>query len=334
MQFGLQVTPTVQLEDGAIGGGRPVERDLLADVGGSYGELLLGVAGDDEGRVRHWKSARCDPTRSQRARDGRHRHLPEVALGSKAVDQDAVGDLSGHPRHVLTHRGQEHFGHAMLVRARIEERRHQRVGVEITPKVELGAVLPAVPDRPHGGDELPHSRRRVRPRHRVPLLDVRLDLRAQPEQKTASGVGVQVACDGGHDHRVAAKSHRDTGSQLQPSGVLDGDGQGEERVVPGFCGPDRVVPVLLGLLGLAGYRAQVVADSSVDTHAGEHTGGTPAGPCRRVAVSARRGGSVPARRPVRRPREGRRTSSPRGPAPGPAGLPAGGRGWRAPRSRR
>ena len=77
-------------------------------------------------------------------------------------------------------------GVPVRVRAGVEERRHQRVLVELAAEVELRARVPAVPDRADREDHLAHPRRGVAPRHREALLDVRLDLRAEPEDEAAA----------------------------------------------------------------------------------------------------------------------------------------------------
>ena len=66
-----------------------------------------------------------------------------------------------------------------------EERRHQRVAVELAVELERLPVVPRGPDRVQRQDVLAHTCRRVRPRHREPLLDVRLDLRTESEDEPA-----------------------------------------------------------------------------------------------------------------------------------------------------
>ena len=158
----------------------------------------------------------------------------EVALGGEAVAEEAVGHLAGDLGHQLADAGEEHLRVAVRVRARVEERRHQRVGVEVAAEVELGAVVPAVPDGADGQDHLAHAGRRVRPRHREALGDVRLDLRAEAEHEAAPGLRLQVVGRVGQRHRVAGEGDGDARAELERVGVLGGEDEREERVVAGL----------------------------------------------------------------------------------------------------
>ena len=139
------------------------------------------------------------------------------------------------------------FGRAVRVRARVEERRHQRVRVEVAAEVELRAVVPAVPDGADGEDHLPHARRRVAPRHREALGDVRLDLAAEAEDEPALRERLQVVADVGQQHRVAGERDGDGRAELDLLRVLGGEQQREERVVARLGGPDAGVARLLAL---------------------------------------------------------------------------------------
>ena len=98
--------------------------------------------------------------------------------------------------------------------------RHERVRVEVALEVELGAVVPAVPDGPDGEDHLAHARRGVRPLHREPLGDVGLDLAAEAEHEPALRVRLQVPGDLRQRHRVAGEGDGDAGAELDLLGVL------------------------------------------------------------------------------------------------------------------
>ncbi len=126
------------------------------------------------------------------------------------------------------------FGHAVRVRPGVEERGHQRVPVELAAEVELRAVVPARPDRPDREHELTHALDRVRPRHREPLLDVRLDLRAESEPEAAVRRELEVVRDLRQVHRVARERNRNRGGELHAFGVLGREQQREERVVLAF----------------------------------------------------------------------------------------------------
>ncbi len=67
-----------------------------------------------------------------------------------------------------------------------EERRHQRVRVEVAAEVELRRRRSTTPrSRASRGCTRACARGGMRPRHREALLDVRLDLRAEPEDEAA-----------------------------------------------------------------------------------------------------------------------------------------------------
>ena len=133
------------------------------------------------------------------------------------------------------------LGQAVGARAGIEERRHQRVPVELAAEVERRALVPGRPDRPDREHELAHALDRLRPRHREPLLDVRLDLRAEPETEASVRRELQVVRGLRERHRVARERDRDRGRELHPLGVLGREQQREERIVLTFEAEDPVV---------------------------------------------------------------------------------------------
>src|SRR5438876_7429149 len=171
----LEVAPAVQLEDAPVRGRRPVERDLLLRAAPRCFVLLLVGAGDHEHRSRQLEVAALLAGPRPAPLERGHGDLAHVPLGGEAVQQDPVRDLARHLGHALADGGEEHLGDAVRVRARVEERCHERVAVELAPEVELVPVVPARPDGAHREDELTHPLRRLRPWHREPLLDVRLD---------------------------------------------------------------------------------------------------------------------------------------------------------------
>jgi hypothetical protein len=147
------------------------------------------------------------------------------------VAEHPVGHLAGHLGHALAHGGEEDLGVAGRVRPRVEERRHERVRVEVAAEVELLARVPRRPDRLDRGDELLHPGGRVRPRHGEPLLDVGLDLRAEAEDEAPTGVALEVVTDVGQRHGGAGERHGDAGAELDPLGGPRGEEQREEGVV-------------------------------------------------------------------------------------------------------
>ena len=134
---------------------------------------------------------------------------------------------------------------------RREERRHQRVRVELAAELQRRAVQPRVPDRPDGEHHLAHPRRRVTPLHREALGDVRLDLAAETEREPSAGEALQVPADVGERHRVAGEGDGDRRAELELGGVLGGEQQREERVVRRLGGPHAGVADGFELLGIA-----------------------------------------------------------------------------------
>jgi hypothetical protein len=155
------------------------------------------------------------------------------------VAQHAVGNLASDRGHPLANRGQPHLGRAVRIRAGIEERRHQRVRVEVTTKVQLGALTPGCPDRPGGQHELAHAGGRGRPRHAEAAGDVGGDLRAEAEQQPA--LGQQLDLVGGH-------------------------GDADQRVVLGLTHPPRGVTAALGGAGDGTWIGNVDRQAHVKVH--------------------------------------------------------------------
>ncbi len=173
----------MQLEHTAVRGRRAVERDLLLHAALGVGELLVVGAGDDEQRPRDLERRAVAARRLESSLDRGHRHLLDVPLGREAVDDDPVGDLSRDLAHLLADRGQEDLGYSEGIGRRREERRHQRVAVELALELERRLLVPRAPDGAQREDVLAHAAGRMRPRHREPLLDVGLDLRTQTEDE-------------------------------------------------------------------------------------------------------------------------------------------------------
>ena len=144
--------------------------------------------------------------------------------------EQPVGDLAGGLGHQRADSGEHDLRVAVWIAARIEERRHQRVRVELAAEIKRRAAFPAVPDRPDREHELAHPRRRLGPLHRIAPRDVRLDLRAEAEHEPPSRKRLQVVSRHRDGHRVARERHGDRGAELDPLGSLRRDGAGEERV--------------------------------------------------------------------------------------------------------
>ena len=117
-----------------------------------------------------------------------------------------------------------------------------------------------------GEDELAHARRRPGPRGAEALLDVGLDLRAQPEQEPSLRIGLQVVAHDGEVHGAAGERHRDPGAELEPLGVLGGEEQRQEHVVTRLGRPGAVVARGLGRARRVGDGVEIERDASVHFH--------------------------------------------------------------------
>ncbi len=122
--------------------------------------------------------------------------------------------------------------------------------VELAAEAQLGAVVPGVPDGPHGQDELAHPGRRVRPRHREALLDVRLDLAAEAEDEAALGRQLQVVGRASPGSSGCGRTRRRSRSRARGARCArPASEQREERVVRRLRRPDPVVARRLLQLG-------------------------------------------------------------------------------------
>ena len=83
------------------------------------------------------KSARVRPDVREAALERGQRDLAHVPLGGERVQDHAVGDLARDLGHEVADRGEHHLRRAVRVRAGVEERRHERVRVELAREVEL-----------------------------------------------------------------------------------------------------------------------------------------------------------------------------------------------------
>jgi len=119
------------------------------------------------------------------------RGLAHVALGGEAVHEEAVGHLAGHLRHSGSDTSQDDRRIAIRAEPGVEERRHQCVRVKLTDEIQQLPGGPAV-DLAHREHIFPHPVGRRGPRHREPLGDTWLDLRAHPEQESATRIQLKV----------------------------------------------------------------------------------------------------------------------------------------------
>ena len=262
----MQLARTDAFQHRLVGRRRTVEGDLAARQSIGPGHLLLGLAGNDEGRIADFEilalPARFRPAPLKR----RQRHLAQVFLGGERVDEHPVGHFAGHLGHQRPHRREKHPGRPVFGVGRREKRRHQRVPVELAGELQRLALVPVRPDGAHGQDELPHTRRRVRPRHAEALGDMRPNLRAEAEHEAALRGGVQVMTDVGERHGRACERHRDGGHKVDFFGGLGRHEQREERVVPGLRAQDSRIAHLFQSTGFGAHLVQLPADAAVYLH--------------------------------------------------------------------
>ena len=193
--------------------------------------------------------------------------LAEILGAVERMHVHAVAELSRHPAHVGVHR-RDHDGNLrMLDRPGIEEGRHDVEGVELALEVELGAVLPAVPDGADGPHRLGHlGPRRLELDGESPLV-VRLDLAAQPEEEAAARGLLQIPRDHGRDHGAPREHGGDIGAELDPGGDGARHGQGQEGIVLGLRRPQRVIAHGLDLARIVGQRLEVMGEhADVELH--------------------------------------------------------------------
>src|SRR5438105_5016789 len=305
----------MDLEHPSVGRRRAVEGDLEADGVALAVELRTRIADDGEDGRHHLHRPGVAPGLLGALLDGRAQHRPEVLGRVERVDAEPVGHLAGHPGQPVVDAGQvdRRVGH--LDRAGIEEVGEEREPVELALEAQRRPLGEGVEDGPQGQDVLPDAGRRPIAGHREALLQVGLDLRAEPEDEPPARQGGQVPRRLGGDHRAAGEGDGDVGAEHDVVGRLGGQGAGDERVVGGFGDPQAGEA---GRLGLAGDRPD--------------PGGVRLG-----AVEVELHGRASLRRPPAEPELPCRGSSPAGPTSRPCAgphrpWPPGRNGRRGPRS--
>ena len=143
------------------------------------------------------------------------------------------------------------------------------MGVELAPKVQSLAALPAVPDGAHGQHEFAHARCRAGPGRAEAALDVRPDLGSEPEDEAPAREELQVEAQVGERHRIARERDRDRGGEFEALRMLGCDDQGQERVVGSLEREAAVVSGRLERLGAGSGVAGVVDQNrAVELHRG------------------------------------------------------------------
>ena len=135
-------------------------------------------------------------------------------------------------------------GAPVRVRPRVEERRHQRVRVEVAAEVELLAV---VPRRPRSRASRARTRacaaRGATTASRSGFSMCGLIWLPRPSVNRPFETSCRSLADVGHRHRVAGERDRDLGDELEALGVLGRDHEREEWVVGDLGGGAAVVAV-------------------------------------------------------------------------------------------
>ena len=192
---------------------------------------------------------------------------PALALQENADRLGAdLGDLAGHADHLGPDRRQVHGRGAVLAAAGREHRRHQGVGVEVAAEVERRPVVPRRPDGPQRDDVLAHPGSRAGPRHRIPVLDVGPDLRAQAEGEAATGELLEVVGHVGRRHGRAGEGDRDGGAEARPSSRRGGKRNGQEAVVVGLGDHQAVEARSLGFGRPRGRIGERSGEHGVEVH--------------------------------------------------------------------
>ena len=118
--------------------------------------------------------------------------LAHVLGGVEGVDVEAVADLAREPGQTGVDARYVDRDLRVIYWARVEERRHQGVPVELALELEGTLVLERIPDRTQGQDVLAQPRRGLVPGHREAAGYVGLDLRAEAEHEAAFGEVLEI----------------------------------------------------------------------------------------------------------------------------------------------
>ena len=101
------------LEHAAVGGRRPVERDLLPHTPVGLGHLVLVDAGHDEDGQRDLEVGTRPTGLVEPPLERGQRGLAQVGLGGEAVREQPVAHLTRHLGHARADGGEEDLGRAV-----------------------------------------------------------------------------------------------------------------------------------------------------------------------------------------------------------------------------
>ena len=126
---------------------------------------------------------------------------------------NAIGNLAAHLTHPRPYSSNDNWNIRMRDGPWIKQGNHEVQIVVIALIFQGRAVLPALPDSPHGANIVPHPGSRRRPLHTVPAPNVATHLGAQAQTK--STLRLLLQSPGGHSHnrRTTRKGDGNRGSQ-------------------------------------------------------------------------------------------------------------------------
>ncbi len=237
----MQVAIAHRVHGWAVGGRRCVKTQQPPDAIGRRRPRLFSLAGDDDGIDLQGKVPAFAARLVQAALHSGQGRTGEKRQVAEGVDDQPVRHLPRHFGHHGTQRPQQHRGWAEGIGAGIEHGRHQRVAIVFALKRHFPALLPAGEDCLECLYVLAHPRRRRTEFNPKAVLDMRLDLGADPQQEAALAEGLQVPGLVRKVHGIARKSDSDTGGYVQLRRVLGSQHQRIERVPAALEGINAIV---------------------------------------------------------------------------------------------
>ena len=136
---------------------RSVERELARCRAARLVDLLVVLAHRDDGEAGNGDLADVPSSRFGAGRHGRERDIGHELGGVEGMHEKPVRRRTDYLDHAGTHASYVDRRWLHADRSGIEERRHERMGVELAAVVEPLAGLEGVPDRPNRLDVLTHS---------------------------------------------------------------------------------------------------------------------------------------------------------------------------------
>ncbi len=216
---------------------------------------------------------------------------------------EPVGQLARERAHAAVDAAEvDRRGGGVLVRARVEVRLHPGDPVVLALECRPLAGAERAERRLDRPDVLAHAGGGLGPRHSVPVLDVLLDLGAEPEVEAPAREAREVPGGVRGQHRRPRERERDGGAHHDPLGVLQRQQGERERVVHGLRDLEPVVPGGLRATRVGGHVAQrdPRVHSGVDLHHASWGCGSVAAPSSEAATKVRPRSTMPWRTSARR----------------------------------